>query len=98
MQVDVGLHRTGHLGPQGLRHRRNHLAALDAPCLIGSNIAFMEGDLAIGAYIDIDPPALALGGVFMFPSVKKFSGRDELDTRPQRMAGGAQQIDEHETT
>src|SRR3546814_9155278 len=62
VQVDIGLASAGHLGPGRLVAGVQRLALLDAARFLARHIALMDGHLAIGAHIDIDAPALALGG------------------------------------
>src|SRR3546814_16198382 len=84
VQVDIGLASAGHLGPGRLVAGVQRLALLDAARFLARHIALMDGHLAIGAHIDIDAPALALGGLPLFPFRKMLAGRDTPRTGTSR--------------
>src|SRR3546814_10268013 len=48
----------------------------------------MDGHLAIGAHIDIDAPALALGGLLIFPCREMLAGRDDHRIGPSGLDTG----------
>ena len=62
MKIDIGLHLGGDFGPGGFRARC--LRPIDPRGFLAAHIAFVETDLAARAQLDIDAPALALGGLF----------------------------------
>src|SRR3546814_8401184 len=61
VEVDVGLHRAGDLRANGLFTRFDGFAARGAAGLSAGQIALVEDRLAVGAHIDVDATALALG-------------------------------------
>src|SRR3546814_4153980 len=67
MKINIGLHARGHFGARGLRRRLDLLALFKPRRFLGGDITLVDIDLAAIAYLDIDAPALALGGVAMLP-------------------------------
>src|SRR3546814_9812327 len=85
VQVDIGLASAGHLGPGRLVAGVQRLALLDAARFLARHIALMDGHLAIGAHIDIDAPALALGGLLIFPCREMLAKSEEHTSELQSL-------------
>ena len=83
VKVDIARQRRGQFGPRGLGVPV--LAARTAlRCLrfAATDKAFVEHRLAIGAALDIDASALALGSVFILPTGEMLVWRDDHDIGP----------------
>src|SRR3546814_4128380 len=65
VQVDIGLASAGHLGARHVRAAVDGFATFEPFRFLRRHIAFVEGDFAIVADLDIDTPALALGRLAM---------------------------------
>src|SRR3546814_18938234 len=77
VQVDIGLASAGHLGARHVRAAVDGFATFEPFRFLRRHIAFVEGDFAIVADLDIDTPALALGRLARLPCRDILAARDD---------------------
>ena len=84
MQIDIALQLGGQFGTLGRRGRAVVVPLGDPRGVLAADIAFVEHHFAAGADIDIDAPALALGGLVILPRCEGLGRGHDHDIRPAR--------------